>query len=92
MPTRVTFLPNKGSKRLTLIELVALDRPGVLAQIGAVFQECNLSVHAAKITTIGERVEDFFSLSRADGKPLTFDDQQQLEENLVAQLNPAEDV
>lgn len=92
VPTRVTFLPNKGGRKLSLIELVALDRPGVLAQIGAVFQECNLSVHAAKITTIGERVEDFFSLSRADGKPLTADDQRRLEENLVAQLNPSEDV
>ncbi len=92
VPPRVTFLPNKGSKKRSLIELVALDRPGVLADIGAVFQECHLSVHSAKITTIGERVEDFFSLSRADGAALTAEDQQGLEEKLVAQLNTAEDV
>ena len=92
VPTRVTFLPNKGDRKHTLIELTALDRPGVLARIGAVFQQCMLVVHAAKITTIGERVEDFFSLTRRDGELLSPEDEQRLREKLVVELNPDDDV
>ena len=92
VPTRVTFLPNKGDRKHTLIELTALDRPGLLAQIGAVFQQCAVIVHAAKITTIGERVEDFFSLTRRNGDLLGPDDEQRLREKLVAELNPDDDV
>lgn len=92
VPTRVTFLPVKGEKRQSLIELTALDRPGLLGRIGIVFQQCELSVHAAKITTIGERVEDFFSLTRRDGSPLIEADETQLREKLVAELNPGDDV
>ncbi len=90
VPTRVVFLPHKGETRHTLLELTALDTPGLLARIGAVFQQCGLSLHAAKITTIGERVEDFFSLTTLAGEPLTQTEQQALEERLVNQLNPQE--
>ena len=86
VPTRVTFLPHKGEVRHTLVELIALDAPGLLARIGAVFQQCGLALHAAKITTIGERVEDFFSLTTLDGEPLDSEQQQQLEARLVQQL------
>ncbi len=88
VPTRVVFLPHKGESRHTLMELTALDTPGLLARIGAVFQQCGLSLHAAKIATFGERVEDFFSLTSLDGEPLTPEQQLQLEERLVHQLNP----
>ena len=90
VPTRVVFLPHKGENRHTLLELTALDTPGLLARIGAVFQQCGLSLHAAKITTIGERVEDFFSLTTLAGEPLNPEEQQALEERLVNQLNPQE--
>lgn len=92
VPTRVNYLPNKGDKKHTLIELIALDRPGLLARIGAVFLDCQFLVHSAKITTIGERVEDFFSLSRRDGELLTDEDEMKLREKLVAELNPGDDM
>ncbi|MGL5292795.1 MAG: hypothetical protein ACRC9V_03275, partial [Aeromonas sp.] len=62
--------------------------PGLLARIGAVFQQCELSLHAAKIATLGERAEDFFSLTNLTGEPLSVTQQQQLEERLIHQLNP----
>lgn len=82
--------PTKGESRHTLLELTALDTPGLLARIGAVFQQCGIELHAAKITTIGERVEDFFSLTTLAGEPLNQAEQQALEERLVNQLNPQE--
>ena len=90
--TRVNYLPNKGDKKHTLIELITLDRPGLLARIGAVLLDCKFSVHSAKITTIGERAEDFFSLSRPNGELLTDEDEQLLREKLVAELNPIDDM
>ena len=58
---QVRFLPTASNK--TMIELVALDVPGLLARIGAVFTQLNLSLQAAKITTTGETAEDFFIVS-----------------------------
>lgn len=60
---QVRFLPSNANNK-TLIELVALDVPGLLAKISLVFTELNISLQAAKITTTGETAEDFFILSR----------------------------
>ncbi|WP_087022894.1 bifunctional uridylyltransferase/uridylyl-removing protein GlnD [Thaumasiovibrio subtropicus] len=76
--TVVTFLPVKRTQRKTLMELVALDMPGLLAVIGKVFEQLNLNLHAAKITTIGERAEDFFTLTTSDGDTLNDSEQEEL--------------
>lgn len=89
--TQVNFLHPKGtsqrSHKRSLMELIALDTPGLLARIGNVFSQLNLNLHAAKITTIGERVEDFFSLTNAEHQPLTASQQAELREKIVAELS-----
>ncbi|WP_448549290.1 [protein-PII] uridylyltransferase [Thalassotalea fusca] len=80
-PTQVSFL-NSSSKSRTLIEIVALDRPGLLASIARVFQELNIRIYSAKITTFGEKAEDVFTVSNADGKALTLEEQRQLSDKL----------
>ncbi|MDK9738594.1 bifunctional uridylyltransferase/uridylyl-removing protein GlnD [Vibrio sp. D404a] len=88
--TSVEFLPTKSKKR-TLMELRALDTPGLLAQVGATFAELNINLHAAKITTIGERAEDLFILTSDIGGRLTEEQQQALRERLtehVSELAP----
>ncbi|SHI10825.1 [protein-PII] uridylyltransferase [Ferrimonas marina] len=70
VPTRVKFL-NNHRKNSSMVELVTLDRPGLLAQIGEVFEQCGIEVKAAKITTVGEKAEDFFLLSTPEGEALS---------------------
>lgn len=86
--TQVLFLPTKNGRR-TLMELVALDTPGLLARVGAVFARQNVSVHAAKITTIGERAEDFFIVTDLDNQALTSEHQAQLKAALEKALSQA---
>ncbi len=86
--TKVDFLPTKGKKR-TLMELVALDTPGLLAKIGATFAELNVHLHAAKITTIGERAEDLFILTSDMGGRLNDAEQEDLKARLLKNLSEA---
>ncbi len=86
--TQVDFLPTKTGKK-TMMELVALDMPGLLAQVGSVFARQNISLQAAKITTIGERAEDFFILVNEEGAQLTEEQQQALKTALIERLDAA---
>ena len=54
----------------TVLEVATPDRPGLLANIGAVFIDQNLSLQAAKIQTLFERVEDFFFVTSTDGNSI----------------------
>ena len=82
----VTFLPTK--RQHTQIEVVAFDAPGILANIGEVFRYSGLMLDTAKITTIGERAEDLFIVSTAEGTELTEQQEQNLKENLIQELSP----
>ncbi len=90
--TKVTFLPVKRTQRKTLMEIVALDMPGLLAAIGQVFEKLNLCVHAAKITTIGERAEDFFTITTSDGDALNSAEQEELENMLRDKIDGLGDI
>jgi len=85
VPPKVVFLPASNKQR-TMLELAALDMPGLLATIGQVFSQCEINIHAAKITTIGERAEDFFMISTRQDQALSADEQARLRRVLVEQL------
>ena len=65
--------------KYTIIEIITTDHPGLLSSISQVFNELNILLHDAKITTIGSRVEDMFYVSNLNQKPI--DDVDQL--NLI---------
>ncbi len=85
VPTHVHFLPN-NERKTSELEISTLDLPGILARISIIFQKHNLSLHAAKITTTGERVDDFFSLTKSDGSLISEKDKQLIEYDLVNEL------
>ena len=70
MPVVVEF-DNEITAGLTSVTVYALDRPGALSRIARAFLTCELSVHAAKIATIGEKLEDVFFVSDRSGHPIT---------------------
>jgi len=51
------------SNNQTILEVVAPDRPGLLAILANIFVELDISLNSAKITTLGERVEDIFFIA-----------------------------
>lgn len=83
--THVEFLSTRGNR--TLMELTTLDRPGLLASVGAVLQSLNYIIQGSKITTIGEKAEDFFIISKEDRTRLNKVQQQQLKMLLEQQLD-----
>ena len=73
---------------LTELELIAADRPGLLALIGHVLDEMDVEIHSARISTLGERVEDFFTISRRGTSPeLTEKQEQQICEELPQRIS-----
>ena len=58
---QINFLTDTVNKR-TVMELICLDRPGLLLDISKVFKNENIWIESAKIATIGERAEDVFYL------------------------------
>lgn len=53
------------------MEVVTPDRPGLLARIGQILLSYDLMLLNARITTLGERVEDVFFISQGDGSPIS---------------------
>ncbi len=49
------------------LDVIAPDRPGLLAMIGQFFMTQNIMLHKAKIATLGERVEDTFYITEKNG-------------------------
>ena len=80
--TDVRFL-HENKKEHTEMELVALDKPGLLAQVSQIFSELNLNLLNAKITTVGEKAEDFFILTNKLGKALAREERENLRHVII---------
>ena len=70
IPTSVN-LSNDPSSQQTVLEVMTSDRPGLLARLGRIFVEFEISVRKAKISNIGERVEDFFFITDSEGNAIS---------------------
>ncbi len=66
--TKLSFSADKRNHR-TVMRLVTLDRPGLLAEVGAIFDACGIRLQNAKIATVGAEADDVFFITAADQTP-----------------------
>jgi [protein-PII] uridylyltransferase len=65
-PTTVSFTTDEG-KQQTIIEVISPDRAGLLAAVARIFIRHGAILQNAKISTLGERVEDVFFVTDKNG-------------------------
>ena len=87
IPTGVNYLEDHTNEA-TNLEISALDQPGLLAKIGIILDKFNLLVRSSRITTTGERADDFFSVTDRQGRPLSERTKDKLEQALIEALDP----
>jgi [protein-PII] uridylyltransferase len=90
-PTQVNFSVDNRNER-TILELIAADRPGLLSEVGKVFRAERVAINGAKIMTVGERAEDVFYITGADGGLLAEDVCRRVQESLTLALDRREAV
>ncbi len=88
VPVKVRFFDINDNS--TLIELEALDAPGLLATVGHLFVDQGITLKMAKIATIGERAEDVFIISNSDGVSLTQEQKVKLRNQIKRTLEQPE--
>lgn len=67
----IAGVKNSKQKRITI---ETLDKPGLLIKISKIFLENDVQIHAARITTLGEKVEDTFLISSSKKDKLLDED------------------
>lgn len=66
IPASASLISQDNGEFATLT-VTASDRPGLLANLALVLVDLGLEISSARITTLGERVEDIFIVSARDG-------------------------
>ena len=61
---------NRSSKKYTIVEVIAQDRPGLLYTLAHTLHELGLSIELAKVNTEGNRVVDIFYVTELDESKL----------------------
>jgi [protein-PII] uridylyltransferase len=69
IPASVTLVAEPHD-HAAILNITASDRPGFLATIALVLVEVGLEIMSARITTLGERVEDVFVVVSKKGESL----------------------
>ena len=81
----VEFLPST-KKNKTLLRVNALDNPLFIEKICNIFQKQQLTIHSAKISSLGESCENVFSISTVDNQTLSAQDKEELAKMLLDKI------
>src|SRR5512133_3142604 len=80
---------NGWSGRYTMVEVIGLDRPGLLFELTATLSKLSLNIASAHVATFGERVVDVFYVTHLFGAQITSATRQAtIKRALIALLTP----
>ena len=82
---KITF-SHSDKWNLTQLEINVLDKQGLLSNIAYIFYKLNINLINARISTLGERVEDVFFISNKNNNFLDVDEKNLLKEMLKERL------
>ncbi len=86
VPVKVQFDEDDGLEASSL-QIECRERPGVLTLIVRILVGHDLTIRSARVSTLGERVEDSFIVTQADGAPVSGSERQNaLAESIRKQL------
>jgi [protein-PII] uridylyltransferase len=75
-----------------MVEVIGLDRPGLLFELTATLSKLNLNIGSAHVATFGERVVDVFYVTDLFGAKLTSPTRQAtIKRALIALLQPGQE-
>ena len=80
--TAVEFLKS-SKKNKSLLKINTLDDPCYMEKICLVFSQLNLTIHSAKISSLGESTENVFLVSKNGDEQLSNEEQGELTDLLV---------
>ena len=86
IPTIISYLDSDDNKH-TKLEISTLDRQGLLAKIGITLGNQGCLISAARITTTGERADDYFAITDVNGLPLDLQKKEELSKALKVALD-----
>ena len=81
IPAQIKLVADAHGMNHTL-DIVASDRPGLLAKIANIFLQQEIDLHNAKINTLGSRAEDSFLISAKQNQRLSLEQIEQIAQNL----------
>ncbi len=82
IPTQVLFNQDEKNNQ-TIMEVLTIDRPGVLSRIGTAMSLCGVRLLGAKIATLGERAEDIFYIRTMENQPVYDEDKFECLKNTI---------
>jgi [protein-PII] uridylyltransferase len=83
--SRIRFSAALGGE-MTRMDLECTDRPGLLSQISVAMLSAGIRIHDARISTLGDRVEDSFIISDQHNAPLNLKIRSELRQILTETL------
>jgi [protein-PII] uridylyltransferase len=69
-PTQVQFEQDYFNRR-TVMEISAKDMPGLLSTVANVIARNSINITHAKVSTLGEKIDDIFYLTNREGSNIT---------------------
>ncbi len=80
------YCRNPERQNWSELELITRDRPGILAKMGLIFYQHQINLKQAKIATLGQRVEDLFTISNAEDQALSDTQIESLKHSILSEL------